>query len=199
MRQSFRYLIPVLCCLLLVSACASQPRLWVEKIVREDPPDEVRTVTELFAYGDWLRGMDSSVRVREYRKLDHTLGDACQERQNCLQLALLVGGLEPELADYERARELLRRGLDSDPGPLLSGYIRARLADLEQSEAARNGIRAERREVAALRREVERLTGMAKTLEVENGALKSRIKALETKIEALTSIEQSLKNRGQSE
>lgn len=199
MRPPIRSMAVAALCLALISACAPQTRFWVEKIVREDPPDEVQIVTELYAFSDWLREMDSSERVQEYRDLDHTLDADCQDRLGCLKLALLVAGVEPELADYERARELLRRSLDSGPGPLLSGYIRARLAALDQAEAGHNQIRAERREVAAQRREVERLSGAVATLTSENEALKAKIKTLETKIEALTSIEQSLKNRGQTE
>lgn len=178
----------------LIAGCAVIQKEWADKAARSvlAPEDELATVVALYDSIERLRGLPGAARVQEYRDLDHNLTEQTPVRER-LKLALFLSGLiEPELANYERARELLEESLAEAQGALLIGYIRLMLVVLDRNERQHNELEDLKRQRAADRRESQAWQEKTKTLE-------EQIKTLEAKIEALTSIEQSLKERGQVE
>lgn len=153
--------------------------------------NEVEMVTNLYAYTQRMQDQNSAFRIKEYQALNHASPN-CQNKQTCLQLALLLSGLEPTLTDYDRARNLLQAVLDQSPGPLLGGYIYSMQDAINQNERQRNRLQTMHQNIMTKQSQNNRLRDKVKALELELADLKM-------KIEALTSIEQSLKNREQEE
>ena len=153
--------------------------------------DEVKIVTDLYAYKQRMQDQNSASRIKEYQVLNRSFLN-CQTKQTCLRLALLLSGLEPTLTDYDRARNLLQAVLDQSPGPLLEGYIHSMQDALDRNERQRNQLQTMHQKIMTKQSQNNRLRDKVKALELELADLKM-------KIEALTSIEQSLKSREQEE
>jgi hypothetical protein len=172
---------------------------------------DARLLTQLYLYGDTLHDLSSSERVQMFRDLDNavTAQSSLVER---LKLALLIGGIEPELIDYNRARYLLSTCLAQASTQLLTAYIRFSLDALNRDELAQinnQGIRQEliqgRQKSRKMQDQIDALEKDVKLKETEIELLKlnivdkeNHIEALKAKIEALTFIEQKLKNREQT-
>lgn len=178
----------------LLSGCAVLEEGWTDRAARRflAPHDELATVVALYDYAEQMRGLPSAARVQEYRDLEHNLTEEATVRDR-LKLALFFSGIiEPELANYDRARKLLEDSLTEAQGALLSGHIQFMSIILDQDRRQQEQLQALQKQLAAQQRENQALQAKTRTLE-------EQIQTLEAKIEALTSIEQSLKRRGQEE
>lgn len=192
----------------LLTGCAVLEEGWTDRAARGflAPQDELATVIELYDYAEQMRGLPSTVRVQEYRNLEHNLTEDAAVRDR-LKLALFFSGIiEPELVDYDRARKLLEDSLAEDQGALLKGHIQFMSIILDQNIRQQERLQALQKQLIAQQRENQALQQQLTAQQRENQALQAKtrtleeqIQTLEAKIEALTSIEQSLKKRGQVE
>lgn len=196
MSAIYRLWLKLLCLLLaiLLTGCAALQEGWTDRAARRflAPEDELATVVALYDYAEQMRGLPSAARVQEYRDLDHNLTEETPVQERLKLVLFLSGIIEPELANYERARKLSEESLAEAQGALLAGYIDFMLIILDQREHHQGELQALQQQLAAGRRERQVLQSQTKTLE-------EKIKTLEAKIEALTSIEQRLIERGQVE
>ncbi len=117
---------------------------------------------------------------------------------------MLLGGLEPDLADYERAQDILKICIHWTGGPLLPAYIRSRLARVEKSQQHRAQIRRVHRQLRVSRGMTKRLRSKVANLEQNNVTLKEKSQVLEEKrqaleqqIEAVADIEHEIQDREQ--
>jgi len=183
----------------LLPACAPvrdcieiiNPYLLIKTWEIANKTQEADMLAALYAFREQMQTANSAERTQHYRYLDQTVTD-CRNTTGCLQLVLLLSGLEPKLTDYARARNLLDELLTHSPGPLLSGYLRSlqnHLSEREQQQKQLQNIRAE------LRAERRKSAGLQEQTE----ALTQEVKTLEQKIKALTTIEESMTNREQVE
>jgi hypothetical protein len=169
---------------LLVGSVASstEVRNEAQEVMTEEAiaAKELALVIELYDYAEQLNSLSGADRAAEHKALEQIFTD-CKEPRQRLKLALLMGGIEPELANYNLARTLLEGCLTAARGPVLSGYIRSALRLLEWRERYHGDYQTVSRQLAIEQR--------------KNAALQQRVKTLEKKIEALADIEQSLQNR----
>ena len=144
---------------------------------------EATLVADLFDYTEQLHQAQSDRYLEEYKTLEQKFID-CDDPGTRLKFALLIGGIAPDLINTGLARKLFE-GCLQNRGPVLSGYIRSRLRDLEKLEQQQDRQQVMRDRIADLQR--------------ENLRLNERILSLEEKMKALTDIEQNLQNREQTQ
>lgn len=166
---------------------------------------ELETVQALYAYEDRLRRIGNpawiSERIARIRRYEPAL-QGCRDPWETLELVLLlsVSGAEPD-----RARALLESCLAKNPGPLLGGYIRARLDTLDRTERLQTELRTAQQALQRQQEELVRLRSRIKALAEQNREvpalrntmeiLKNQNQTLKQQIEALTTIEQNFMNR----
>lgn len=191
------------CLWLLLSGCTGLSKTELNSAVAA--ADELETVLALYAYEDRLRQVKDPAWIQERlarMQKDESALQGCQDLWETLESALLIGVSETERG---QSRALLESCLETNPGPLLTGYIRARLDTLDRTERLQKELRSVQQTLERQREELARLRNRIKTLTAKNReflALRSRMKVLENQnrtlkqqIEALTNIEQNLMNR----
>jgi uncharacterized coiled-coil protein SlyX len=173
--------------------------------------EDVEILTQLYFYAARLQDLNTSGREQLFRDLDSAVTPQSPLVER-LKLALLIGGIEPELTDYNRARYLLRTCLAQASTQLLTAYIRASLDMLNRDELAqmnnqrvRQELMKDRQKSRKLKDQIDALETDVKLKETEIEFLRlnivdkeNHIEALKAKIEALTFIEQKLKDREQT-
>lgn len=200
MNAIYRIKVYLLIAVLFIGCSAFQEE-WTSRAAQSflAPEDELATVVAVYDYIERMRGLPSAARVQEYRDLEHNLTEETSIGDR-LKLALFFSGLlEPELVNYERARKLLEDSLAQARGALLTGHIQFMLIALSYNERQHEQLQGLQQQLAAQQRENQALQAKTKTLEEKIQTFEAKILALEAKIEALTSIEQSIKERGQVE
>ena len=117
--------------IVMLYACAVNPSSDNPSATEES----AAVVLTLYQDTEWLQSASKDKRIQLYRQLDRSVTPCLGLRQS-LQLALLLGGIEPSLTDYQRAQQVLQACLAQAQEPLLNTYIRIRLDDLERNQQA---------------------------------------------------------------
>lgn len=197
----------------LLSGCALGQMDQGEMVVCEEYScgEDAGILTQLFFYANRLQDLSTSGRAQLFHDLDNAVTPQSPLLER-LKLALLIGGIEPKLTDYNRARYLLRTCLAQASTQLLTAYIRFSLDVLDRDELTqmdnqrvRQELVLDRQKSRKLKDQIDALETDVKLKEAEIEFLEinivnkeNHIEALKAKIEALTFIEQKLKNREQA-
>ncbi len=185
--------------ILILSACTYNP--YANRLRNMD--EEMAVVLDIYQDEEQILDFSKAERRLEYRRLDRTVVP-CLGLRSSLRLALLLGGLELDLTDYERAQDILKTCIHWTGGPLLPAYIRSRLAQVEKNQQHRAQIRRVYRQLHVSRGMTKRLRSKVVNLEQNNVTLKEKSQileeksqALEQQIEAVADIEHEIQDRGQ--